>query len=253
MLLTDKSALVTGAGSGIGRAIATSYAREGASVLVADIDPAGARETVALIEATGGRAQAFALDVREPGQHFDAVAEAVRRFGGLHIACNNAGLGGGGASGRYLPLAETALEDWDALIGVNLSGVFYGLRAQIPALLKAGGGSIVNIASVMAQTARPNLGAYVSAKHGVLGLTRAAAVDYAPQKLRVNAIGPGYIDTPMLARADAGRRAAIAGWHPMGRLGEAQEIAELAVWLASDRASFVTGAYYPVDGGYLAQ
>ena len=252
MLLADKSALVTGAGSGIGRAIALAFARHGATVVAADIAPAAARDTASLIEAAGGRALAVALDVRDPQQHEHAVAEAVRAFGALHVACNNAGISTG-PSGEYRPLAEISLQDWDAITGVNLDGVFYGMRAQIPALLAAGGGSIVNIASVMGQTARPNLAAYVASKHGVVGLTRAAAVDYAQQKLRVNAIGPGYIDTPMLGRKDETARAAIAGWHPMGRLGRAEEIAELALWLASDNASFVTGAYYPVDGGYLAQ
>ncbi|SFP26291.1 SDR family NAD(P)-dependent oxidoreductase [Variovorax sp. 770b2] len=250
MSLDNRSALVTGAGSGIGRAIALALAREGASVLAADIDEAAARDTAASIEATGGRALARVLDVRQPQQHTEAVAEAVRAFGGLHIAVNNAGVSTG-PSGAYRALADIDLDDWRHLTAVNLDGTFFGLRAQIPALLASGGGSIVNIASVMAVSARANLGAYVASKHGVLGLTRAAAVDYAQQKVRVNAIGPGYIDTPMLARKDAIAREGIAGWHPMGRLGSAQEIAELAAWLASERASFVTGAFYPVDGGYL--
>ena len=251
-MLRDKTALVTGAGSGIGRAIALACAREGASVVAADLDLQRARETAALVEQSGGRALASAIDVRQPQQHLDVVAQAVRAFGGLHFACNNAGISVG-PSGEYRPVAEITLDDWDSVVGTNLAGTFFGLRAQIPAMLAAGGGSIVNIASVMAQSARPNLGAYVASKHGVLGLTRAAAVDYAAQCVRVNAIGPGYIDTPMLARKDAAAREAIAGWHPMGRLGKAEEIAALAVWLAGDAAGFVTGAYYPVDGGYLAQ
>lgn len=143
--------------------------------------------------------------------------------------------------------------DWAATIDVNLTGVFYGLRAQIPAIARAGGGAIVNMASVMGQVAAAGLGAYVASKHGVVGLTKAAALDYAAQHVRINAIGPGYIDTLMLAGKDAATRARLGALHPLGRLGLAEEIAELAVWLCSERASFVTGSYYPADGGYLAQ
>lgn len=252
MLLDNQCTLVTGAASGIGRAIALAFAREGARVMVADRNIDGARETVGLIEAANGQALACHLDADRPQSHFDAVHAAVSAFGALHIACNNAGISTG-PSRTYRPVADITPEDWEQLIGVNLSGVFHGLRAQIPALLAAGGGSVVNIASVMGQVAGPGLGAYVASKHGVVGLTKAAALDYAGRNIRVNAIGPGYIDTPLLGHKDAATLQALAGRHPMGRLGRAGEIAELALWLASDRASFVTGAYYPVDGGYLAQ
>ena len=139
------------------------------------------------------------------------------------------------------------------MIGTNLTGVFYGLKAQIPALLDAGGGAIVNIASIMGQVARAGIGPYVASKHGVVGLTRAAALDYAAQGVRVNAVGPGYIETPMLARRDEAGKKVLAGLHPLGRLGRPEEVAELVVWLCGARASFVTGAYYPVDGGFLSQ
>ena len=252
MLLKDKAALVTGSGSGIGRAIAVAYARDGANVVVADIDAQGGQGTVELIQAAGGNAIYQRLDVTRPEDHLAAVALAKQTFGALHVACNNAGVSVG-PSGAYRPLVDVDLGDWTRIIDVNLSGVFYGLRAQLPALLDAGGGAIVNIASVMSQVARPGLGPYVVSKHGVLGLTRTAALEYAAQGVRVNAVGPGYIDTPMLKRRSAAEKDVLKGLHPMGRLGQAEEIAEIVLWLSSARASFVTGAYYPVDGGFLAQ
>jgi NAD(P)-dependent dehydrogenase (short-subunit alcohol dehydrogenase family) len=250
--MKNKTALVTGAGSGIGRATALAFAREGARVIVADIDDASGHKTVDLIAATGGTGVFQRLDVTDPSQHLEAVASARRQFGALHIAVNNAGISVG-RSGSYRPLADVDIGDWDDVIGVNLGGVFHGLKAQIPALLEAGGGAIVNIASIMGQVARAGIAPYVASKHGVVGLTRAAALDYAAQGVRVNAVGPGYIETPMLANKDESTLKLLAGQHPMGRLGRPQEIAELVVWLCSQRASFVTGAYYPVDGGFLAQ
>lgn len=252
MQLKDKTALVTGAGSGIGRAIAITFARQGANVVVADVNDEGGQGTVGLIASSGGKAIYQHIDVSRPEEHLAAVATATQVFGALHIACNNAGISVG-PSGSYQSLANVSLEDWSRLIDVNLSGVFYGLRAQIPALLKAGGGAIVNVASVMAQAARPGIGAYVASKHGVLGLTRAAAVEYASQGVRVNAVGPGYIDTPILSRRTAAELNVIKGLSPIGRLGRPEEIAEAVLWLSSERASFVTGGYYPVDGGFLAQ
>ena len=177
------------------------------------------------------------------------VEQAVKKFGALHIAVNNAGI-----AGPLKPVGEYPIEGWDKVIAINLSGVFYGMRYQIPALLAAGGGSIVNMASILGKVATKNASAYVAAKHGVIGLTETAALDYADQKIRVNAVGPGYIVTPLLTKTlDEATLKAVAGLHPIQRLGTADEVAELCLWLNSDKASFVTGAYYNVDGGYLAQ
>ncbi|WP_245638561.1 SDR family NAD(P)-dependent oxidoreductase [Hydrogenophaga palleronii] len=258
MLLKDKVALVTGAGSGIGREVALAFAREGACVVVADVDATGGEETVARIHAgaDGGGSSPGALfvrmDVSDPADHEAAVASAVQRFGALHVACNNAGIARGSPEAA-VPLAQISARDWQRVIDVNLSGTFHGLRTQIPALLAAGGGAIVNVASVLGQVGNLSLSPYVASKHGIVGLTRAAALDYAQQGVRVNAVGPGYIDTPILSAASAEARARMVAQHPMGRLGGAGEIAELVLWLCSERASFCTGGYYPADGGFLAR
>jgi NAD(P)-dependent dehydrogenase (short-subunit alcohol dehydrogenase family) len=249
--LENKVALVTGAGSGIGREIALRFASEGARVVVSDIVVAGGEETVQEISKKDGRAIFFRADTSRPEDNEALVRAAVKEYGALHVAVNNAGIGGPQA-----PVGEYPIEGWDKVIAVNLSGVFYGMRYQIPALLASGtgGGSIINIASILGQVGFRNSGAYVAAKHGVVGLTKNAALEYGPKKLRVNAIGPGFIRTPLLEKnlsADAMK--ALESMHALGRLGESNEVAELALWLASDRASFVTGGYYPVDGGYLAQ
>ncbi|MEJ8814643.1 SDR family oxidoreductase [Variovorax ureilyticus] len=252
MLLEDKVALVTGAGSGIGRSIALAYAREGAKVLIADVDPAAGQETMTLVERGGGQAAFHLLDVAQPDQHFAAVDDAMHRWGSLHIACNNAGIIRGQQSGNLL-LADVAPEHWAQVLAVNLSGVFFGLRAQIPALVASGGGGIVNIASIASQVAHaPGFAAYVSSKHGVLGLTRSAAVDYGEQGVRVNAVAPGFIRTPMTAWRGEDNLRDLGAQQLLKRLGAPEEVAELVVWLSSDRASFVTGGFYPADGGYLA-
>lgn len=248
-LLENKVALVTGAASGIGRAIAYQYAAEGAQVVVSDINDDGGLETLERIRARGGRAIFVRADTSKPADGEALVAAAVREFGALHIATNNAGIGGPSA-----PVGEYPIEGWDKVIAINLSGVFYGMRFQIPAMLKSGGGSIVNIASILGQVAFANLGAYVAAKHGVVGLTQCAALEYGPHKIRVNAVGPGFIKTPIIENTltpDAIK--ALAGLHPLGRIGEPSEVAELVTWLSSDKASFVSGGYYAVDGGYLTQ
>jgi NAD(P)-dependent dehydrogenase (short-subunit alcohol dehydrogenase family) len=247
--LENKVALVTGAGSGIGRAVALLYAAEGAKVAVSDIDEKGGDETVSEIRKAGGEAFFVKADTSKPEDAEKLVDAIVKTYGGLHIAVNNAGIGG-----PLKPTGEYPVEGWDKVIAINLSGVFYGLRYQIPAMLRSGGGSIVNVASILGKAGAKSSPAYVAAKHGVVGLTKGAALEYADQKIRINSIGPGYIVTPLLTRSlDDDAMKALVGLHPIGRLGTAGEVAELALWLNSDKASFVTGAYYNVDGGYLAQ
>jgi NAD(P)-dependent dehydrogenase (short-subunit alcohol dehydrogenase family) len=252
MILKDKVTLLTGAASGIGRAIALAAAREGAVLLAADVDEAGGRETVRLIEQQRGKAVFVALDATNPAQHEEVVKQALDQFGRLDVAFNNAGISLG-RSKLYRPLAQSSLEDWHDILNLNLHGVYYGMRVQIPAMLAGGGGAIVNTASIMGQVGSRNSSAYVTSKHAVVGLTKCAALEYAEQGIRVNAIAPGFIDTPILNRKTADEMVELAARHPLKRLGKAEEVAELAIWLASDRASFATGGYYPVDGGYLAQ
>lgn len=246
-LVEGKVALVTGAGSGIGRAIAQLYAAEGARVVVSDVDEKGGEQTVKAIVQQGGESIFVKGDAARPEDNQTLVDRAEEQYGALHIAVNNAGIGG--------PIAGTGdypIEGWQKVIGINLSGVFYGMRYQIPALLRAGGGSIVNVASILGQVGTKGSPAYVAAKHGVVGLTKTAALEYAAQNIRINSIGPGYINTPLLQGLDEATMKHLVNLHPIGRLGEADEVAQLALWLNSDKASFVTGAYYPVDGGYLA-
>jgi len=247
--LENKVAIITGGASGIGKAIALLYASEGAKIVVSDIDEEGGNEVVADIKAKGGEAIFIKADTSKAENSKTVVEQAVNHFGALHIAVNNAGIGG-----PLGPLGEYPIEGWDKTIAINLSGVFYGMRYQIPAMLESGGGSIVNVASILGKVGAANSCAYVASKHGVIGLTEAAALEYAQKSIRINSIGPGYIVTPLLTdNLDDATMKALVGLHPMGRMGESEEVAELALWLNSDKASFVTGAYYNVDGGYLAQ
>ena len=247
-MLRNKIALVTGAGSGIGEAVAQLFAANGATVVLADMDIDGANRALALIETQGGKGLVVETDVSNPDQSEHLSAATMHAFGRLDIAVNNAGIGGPAAL-----VGDYPIDGWDKVIGINLSGVFYGMRYQIPAMLKNGGGAIVNMASILGKVGFPMSSAYSSAKHGVIGLTETAACEYATQGIRVNAVGPGFIKTPLLDKnLNEDQLKGIAAMHPMQRLGTAQEVAELVLWLVSDKASFVTGAYYNVDGGYLA-
>jgi len=249
-ILENKVAIVTGAGSGIGKAIALLYASEGSKVVVSDIDEKGGNETVSLIKSKGGEAVFLKADTSKPGDHKSLVEQTVKKYGGLHIACNNAGVGG-----DLAPIGEYPIDSWDKIISINLSGVFYALHYQIPAMLNSGGGgSIVNMASILGMVGTKNLSGYVAAKHGVVGLTKTAALEYADKKIRINAVGPGYITTPLLSDTlDDDAIQSLAGLHPLGRLGTVEEVAELVLWLSSSKSSFVTGSYYTIDGGYTAQ
>jgi NAD(P)-dependent dehydrogenase (short-subunit alcohol dehydrogenase family) len=247
-MLKDKVAIVTGGGSGIGRAVAISYAKEGAKVVVSDIDDQGGKATVDMILNDGGEAIYVHANVASAADNEALVNKAVDAYGALHIACNNAGIGGPAAlTGEY------PLDGWDKVIAINLTGVFLGMRYQIPEMLKAGSGAIVNIASILGQVGFATASAYVAAKHGVVGLSKNAAIEYADKGIRVNSVGPAFIKTPLLEKNLTPEvMDFLVTKHPIGRMGEAQEVAELVLWLSSDKASFVTGNYYAVDGGYLS-
>lgn len=248
-ILENKIAIVTGGSSGIGRAISILYAAEGAMTIVTDVDEQGGQDVVSKIKAKGGEAMFIRADTSSAEECKNVVDVAVKKYGGLHLAVNNAGIGG-----MLSPTGDYPIEGWDKVIAINLSGVFYGMRFQIPAMLTSGGGSIVNMASILGAVGTKGAPAYVAAKHGVIGLTQTAAVEYGAQKIRINAIGPGYILTPLLTKIlDETALKGLEGLHPMGRLGTAEEVAELSLFLNSDKASFITGSYYPIDGGYLAQ
>lgn len=248
--MKGKVALVTGAGSGLGRAITVVFTERGAKVVVADVNEEGGNETAELVKQAGGEATFVRTDVSLEAEVAALVGAAVEVYGRLDFAVNNAGI-----DGHIGPLVEQTEEVWQKVIGVNLSGVFFGLKHQIPAMVRQGGGSIVNVSSIAGLRGHPELGPYCASKHGVNGLTKAAAIEYGSAGVRVNSLCPGGIRTPMLDayfEQHPHLKDAIIGGNPMRRMGEADEMAEVAVWLCSDAASYVNGHELTVDGGKIA-
>jgi len=251
-ILDGKVALVTGGGNGIGREASLAFAREGARVAVADYEADSARETVALINAGGGQAISLSGDVTDAAQVQAMLDGAIAAYGRLDCAFNNAGIAGHQVDATGQLTHEWSEKSFDRMIEVNLKGVWLCMKHEIPLLRAAGGGAIVNTASVAGLIGLRSSSAYVAAKHGVIGLTKTAAVEYAEENIRVNAVCPGYISTRMTAPSRSTRGEAIIARTPMRRYGEPREIAEMVVWLCSSRASYVTGAAYEVDGGLTA-
>ena len=248
--LEGKVSLITGGGSGIGKASALAFAREGSKGVGADVNVEGGEQTVRLIQDTGGEATFVRADVSNSGDVSDMVSHAVQTYNRLDCAFNNAGISGG--RGRIHEYTE---DDWSRVLNINLTGVWLCMKYEIIQMLKQGGGAIVNTASVMGLVGGSRSPAYGATKHGVVGLTKTGAVDYAQEAIRINAVCPGYIRTPMIEQgilSDPVAEERVVSRHPMHRLGTPEEIAEAVVWLCSDAASFVTGHAMTVDGGYVA-
>jgi NAD(P)-dependent dehydrogenase (short-subunit alcohol dehydrogenase family) len=250
--LNGKVALVTGAASGIGRATALTFAREGAKLVVADMNEDGGQQTVHMITENGGESTFVQVDVSNATEVEAMISKAVETYGRLDCAHNNAGIASGGQRAFTADYPE---EKWHQVIAINLTGVWLCMKYEIPQMLQQGGGAIVNTASIAGLIGLPYASAYVASKHGVVGLTKTAALEYAKQGIRVNCVCPGYIETPMTepGRNDPERMAHMLASEPIGRLGKPEEIAETVVWLCSDAASFITGHTMAVDGGYVAQ
>jgi NAD(P)-dependent dehydrogenase (short-subunit alcohol dehydrogenase family) len=244
-----RTALVTGAGSGIGAAIARDLAAAGAVVVLGDLDEPGMEAVAADIDRAGGTAHCTRLDVADAESVEAAVRLAVERTGALHLLVNNAGIGGPQAV-----VGEYPIDGWEKVIAVNLNGVFYGMRFALPEIEKAGGGAVVNISSILGSVGFATSSAYVAAKHAVNGLTKNAALEYGTRGVRINAVGPAFIRTPLLEKNLSDEvMGALAGMHAMERIGEVEEVSSLVLFLLSDRASFITGSYHLVDGGYTAR
>jgi NAD(P)-dependent dehydrogenase (short-subunit alcohol dehydrogenase family) len=248
--MTNKVALVTGAASGIGRATALAFAREGARVVVSDTDVDGGNQTVELIAAHNGDAIFVRTDVSVSAEVQHLVQQTIEKYGRLDYACNNAGIGGEAAL-----TADYSEESWNRVIGINLTGVWLCMKYEIQHMLRQGGGSIVNMASILGWVGFQTAPAYVASKHALLGLTKNAAIEYGTQNIRVNAVCPAFIRTPLIEKTMSEEQIAqvLTPLHPIGRIGTPEEVAELVIWLCSDKASFVTGGAYLVDGGYVAR
>lgn len=246
--MKDKTVIITGAASGIGKATAELFARYGANVVISDIQEEAGKATTESIKSAGGKASFLKVDVSSPEEMEALVNFAVNTYGKLDIAINNAGIGG-----ELNPVADMSIEGWQKVIGINLNSLFYGMKYQIQAMLKNGSGSIVNISSILGSVGFAGSAGYTAAKHGIVGLTQAAAIEYSARGIRINAVGPGFIDTPLLNALDTEMKKQLVALHPIGRLGKSEEVAELIYWLGSDKSSFATGSYYPIDGGYLAR
>lgn len=245
-LLENKVAIITGGASGIGRACAELFIKEGAKVCITNLNESLGEKTVSEL---GENCIFIKADASSVDDNRQIVEKTVKKFGSLHIAVNNAGIGG-----ESNKIGDMSVEGWQKVIAVNLSGVFYGMHYQLPEIIKSGGGSIINMASILGAVGFPNSAAYVAAKHGVVGMTKSAAWEYANEGVRINSVGPAFIKTPLVdENLDSETLGFLATQHAFGRLGEPKEVAELVLWLASDKSSFATGTYYPIDGGYLAK
>lgn len=246
--MKNKTVLITGAASGIGKATAELFAAQGANVVLSDIQEEEGKAATEQIIAAGGKASFFKTDVAKPEEMEALVNFAVKTYGRLDVAVNNAGIGG-----ELNAIADMSIEGWQKVISINLNSLFYGMKYQIKAMLENGSGSIVNISSILGSVGFATSAGYAAAKHGVIGLTQTAALEYSAQGIRVNAVGPGFIETPLLDALDADMKKQLVALHPIGRLGKSEEVAELIYWLGSDKSTFATGSYYPIDGGYLAR